>query len=192
MNQKIILASTSPRRKELLKQIGLSFKAIPSNYKEDMNLKLSPGKLAKTLAYGKALDVAQRVKEGIVVGVDTFLVFRGKKLGKPKNKKQAYEMLKSFSGKTVRVYSGVALINVKTEEEIIDYEVSKLNFRKISDKEIEAYILTGEPMGKAGAIAVQGIGAVFIKSIKGCYANIVGLPISNLYKNLRKMGVEIF
>ena len=96
MNQKIILASTSPRRKKILKQIGLLFKTIPSNYEEDMSLKLSPGKLAKTLAYGKALDVAQRIQEGIVIGIDTFLVFRGKKLGKPKNQLPNRSKLRSI------------------------------------------------------------------------------------------------
>lgn len=192
VNQKIILASTSPRRKELLKQIGLNFEAIPSGYEEDMTLKLSPSNLAKILAYGKAKEVADKLKEGIVIGVDTFLVFGNKRLGKPKDKNDAYKMLKSFSGRTISVYSGVALIDSKSKKEIVDYEVSKIRFRELEDKEIKAYIKTGEPMGKAGAIAIQGIGAVFIEEIKGCYSNIVGLPITNLYKNLKKMGVDVF
>lgn len=156
-----------------------------------MTLKMSPANLAKTLAYVKAKEAADRLKEGIVIGVDTFLVFGNKRLGKPKSEQDAYRMLKSFSNKTISVYSGVAIINTKTKKQIIDYELSKLKFRKISNDEIKSYIKTGEPMGKAGAIAIQGIGAIFIEGIKGCYSNIVGLPITNLYRNLRKMGVAV-
>lgn len=192
MKQKIILASTSPRRKGILQQMGIDFKVIPSNYEEDMTIRLSPKKLAKTLAYGKAKDVADKVNEGIVIGIDTFLVYGGKKLGKPKTKADAYKMLKKFSGNTVKVYSGVALINAKTRQEIKDCEVSKFRLKKISDKEINNYIKVGEPLDKAGAIAIQGLGAIFVREIKGCYSNIVGFPIYNIYKNLQKMNVNIF
>ncbi|MBT3404720.1 septum formation inhibitor Maf [archaeon] len=192
VKQKIILASTSPRRKGLLQQMGIDFKIIPSDYEEDMAMKLSAKELAKVLAYGKAKDVADKIKEGIVIGVDTFLVYKGKKLGKPHTKANALRMLRMFSGKEIRVYSGVALINAKTGKEIRDYEVSKFTFKKLSDREIKNYIKTGEPLDKAGAIAIQGLGSIFIRSIKGCYANIVGFPIYNIAKNLEKMGVAIF
>jgi len=192
MKQKIILATTSPRRKGLLQQMGIDFDIIASNYEEDMTLDLSPEELARTLAYGKALDVANKIKDGIVIGVDTFLVYNKKKLGKPHTPEKAEKMLKMFSGKTIKVYSGVALINAKTKKEIKDYEVSEFTFRKISDKEIKSYIKTKEPLDKAGAIAIQGLGSIFIKKVNGCYANIVGFPIHNIYKNLTKMGVDIF
>lgn len=190
--QKIILASTSPQRKGLLQQMGIDFEVVSSDYKEDMTIKLSPENLAKILAYGKAKDVANKINNGIVIGVDTFLVYKGKKLGKPHTKEKAYKMLKMFSGKTIKVYSGVALINAQTKKEIQDYEFSEFTFKKLSDKEIKNYIQTGEPLDKAGAIAIQGLGGIFIRKIKGCYANIVGFPIYNIAKNLEKMGVDIF
>lgn len=191
VKQKIILASTSPRRKGLLQQMGIDFEIAPSDYEEDMTMKLSPRELAKVLAYGKAKDVANRIKEGIVIGVDTFLFYKGKKLGKPHTKENAYKMLKMFSGKTIEVYSGVALINAKTKKEIRGCEVSKFTFKKLTDKEIKDYIKTGEPLDKAGAIAIQGLGGIFIRKIEGCYANIVGFPIHNIYKNLQKLGVDV-
>jgi len=192
VKQKIILASTSPRRKGLLQQMGIDCEVIPSDYEEDMKMNLSPKELAKVLAYGKAKDVSDKLKDGIVIGVDTFLVYKGNKIGKPHTKENAYKMLKMFSGKTIEVYSGVALINAKTKEEIKDYEVSKFKFKDLSDKEIKDYIATGEPLDKAGAIAIQGLGSIFIREVHGCYANIVGFPIHNIYKNLQKLGVNIF
>jgi len=172
--------------------MGLDFTIVPSDYEEDMTLKLSPANLVKTLAYGKAADVAKKYKDGIVIGVDTIVVFKGKKLGKPKSKQEAYSALKSFSGKSQKVYSGVALIDCKSGDEIIDYDVSKVKFRKMSDMEIRKYIATGEPMDAAGSYKIQELGSVFVESVKGCYPNVMGLPVRKLYKGLTKMGVNIF
>jgi septum formation protein len=190
--QKIILASTSPRRHGLAQQMGLDFEVAPSDYEEDMSLNLSAKDLAMTLAYGKAMDVARGRKEGIVLGIDTFISYKGEKLGKPHTKEKAFKLLKKFSGKKLQVYSGVALINCKTKKEIRDYEISEVEFRKMSDEEINNYLKTGEPLDKAGAFAIQGLGSIFIKKVNGCYANIVGFPIANIYKNLSKLGVNIF
>jgi len=192
MKQKIILASTSPRRHGLAQQMGLDFEIVPSDYEEDMTIKFSAKDLAMTLAYGKAQDVAKKRKDGIVLGIDTFISFKGEKLGKPHTKEKAFELLKKFSGEKLQVYSGVALIDCKTKKEIKDFEVSEVYFRKISDEEIRNYIKTEEPLDKAGAFAIQGLGSIFVKKVNGCYANIVGFPIANIYKNLRKLGVNIF
>ena len=192
MKQQIILASSSPRRKELLKQIGLDFKIVPSKYEEDMTMKMSHTKLAKVLAYGKAKDVADRVKEGVVIGTDTFLVFGDKRIGKPKDAKDAKRILNSLSNKYIKIYSGIAIIDVKNKREIVDVEITKIKFKKLSKKEIDGYIKTKEPLDKAGAFGVQGIGAVFIEKIDGCYSNVVGLPLFNLYKNLGKLNIDIF
>ena len=192
VKQKIILASTSPRRHGLAQEMGLEFEVVSSNYEEDMTLNLSPKELAKTLAYGKAIEVARKLNEGVVIGIDTFIVFNGKKLGKPKTKEKAYKFLKSFSGNQLNVISGIALIDCKTKKEIKDCEVSKVKFKKMSDQEIKTYIQTGEPLDKAGAFAIQGLGSIFIDRISGSYTNIVGFPISCLYKNLKKLGVNIF
>ncbi len=190
--QKIILASTSPRRHGLAQQMGLEFEIAASRYEEDMGLDLPPEKLAMTLAYGKAKDVAQKRKTGIVIGIDTFIVFNNKKIGKPKTKEEAYRYLKSFSGKAVKVYSGIALIDCRAGKEIKDHEISEVKFKRMTDSEIHSYIATGEPLDKAGAFAIQGLGSIFIEKVNGCYANIVGFPINNIYKNLRKLGVDIF
>jgi septum formation protein len=192
VKQKIILASTSPRRHGLAQEMGLEFDIVPSDYEEDMTMKLSPEKLAMTLAYGKAADVAKKFTEGVVIGIDTFIVFRNQKLGKPKSEDQAFKMLKSFSGKKLKVISGLVLIDCKTKKEIKDYEISEVKLKKMSDEEIKTYIKTGEPMDKAGAFAIQGLGSIFIEGIKGSYTNIVGFPVNLLYKNLKKLGVNIF
>lgn len=192
MKKKIILASTSPRRHSLAEQMGLEFEIVASNYEENMYLDLGPDKLAMTLAYGKAKEVADRIKEGIVLGVDTFIVFEGKKLGKPKSEEDAFQMLKSFSGKYQEVYSGVAIIDCGTGEEIKDYEVTKVKFREMEDFEIRSYIKTREPMDKAGAYGIQGLSSIFIEKVDGCYTNVVGFPVYNIYKNLKKIGVDIF
>jgi septum formation protein len=192
MKKRIILASTSPRRHKLAQEIGLEFEIVPSGYEEDMTLSLEPKDLVMTLAYGKAKDVAKKFSDGIVLGVDTIVVFNNKKLGKPKNKEDAFKMLSLLSGKEHEVYSGIALIDCKTGKEIKDYELSKVKFRKISDDEIEKYIQTGEPMDKAGAYAIQGLGGIFIEKVNGCYSNIVGFPVHCIYQNLKKLGVNIF
>jgi septum formation protein len=192
MKKKIILASTSPRRHGLAQQMGLEFEVVPSNYEEDMTMDLGPAELAMTLSYGKAKEVADRLKTGIILGIDTFVVFEGNKLGKPKTKEEAFSMLKSFSGKTQEVYSGVALIDCETGKEIQDYEVTIVYFRQLDDFEINSYIKTGEPMDKAGAYGVQGLSSIFIEKVDGCYNNVAGLPTYNVYKNLKKIGVNIF
>lgn len=192
MKQKIILASTSSRRHGLLQQIGLEFEVVPSNYEEDMTLDLPPAELAKTLARGKALDVAERKKSGLIIGVDTFISLDGKKIGKPKDKKDAKRILRMISNRTLKIYSGIAVINAQTKEELLDHVITEVKMRKITDQEIDSYVATGEPLDKAGAFAIQGLGAVFVSRINGCYFNIMGLPLYRLTKNLQKMGVDLF
>jgi len=190
--QKIILATTSPRRHGLAQTMGLDFEAVPSTYEEDMTKEMNPKEMVMMFAYGKASDVAKKFKEGIVIGVDTIVVFNGKNLGKPKTKEEAFEMLKSYSGKKQYVYSGVCLIDCKTGKTIRDWEVTEVYFDKLEDEEIKKYVETGEPMDKAGGYGMQDLASVFIKKINGCYFNVMGFPIYNIYKNLKKMGVNIF
>jgi len=191
MKPKFILASSSPRRKALLKQIGLDFKIAPSNYEEDMGLKLNNVKLAKTLAYGKAKEVASRLKKGIIIGSDTFISFRGKRIGKPGNTKDAERILKMISGKTLKIYSGLAIIDKYSGKEIVDHEMTEVKMKKMTADEIKKYIQTGEPLDKAGAFGIQERGVKFVEKINGCYSNVVGLPIYKLYINLQKLGINI-
>lgn len=192
VKQKIILATTSPRRHGLAQTMGLEFEVVPSNYEEDMTLKMKPREMVMAFSYGKAMDVAKKYKEGIVIGVDTIVVFNGKKLGKPKNDAQAFDMLKSFSGKKQYVYSGVCLINCKTHKIIRDCEITEVYFKKLEDNEIKSYLKTGEHKDKAGGYGIQDLSSIFIKKINGCYFNVMGFPIYNIYKNLKKLGVNIF
>lgn len=192
MKKKIILASSSPQRKALLEQVGLGFEIIPSSYEENMQLEIEHKKLAMRLAYGKAKDVSEKVKEGLVIGVDTFIILDGERIGKPKNEEDAKRILKKASGKTSEVYSGIAIVDCTTQKSVTDYEVTKVKMREISDEEIDAYIETKEALNKAGAWAIQGLGAVFVERIEGCYSNIVGLPLYCLCRNLEKFGLSVF
>lgn len=189
---KIILASSSPQRKALLEQIGLKFETIPSKYKEDMRLKIKHKNLAMHLAYGKAKDVAEKITKGLVIGADTFITLRNERIGKPKSDEDARQILKKISGKILKVYSGIAIIDCTTKTSAKDYEITKVKMREMSDEEIDAYIKTKEPLNKAGACAIEGIGVIFIERIEGCYSNIVGLPLYCLWRNLKKFKLNIF
>jgi len=190
--EKIILATTSPRRHFLAEMMGLDFKIAPSNYEEDMTLNLKPKELVLKFSYGKALDVSKKYKKGFVIGIDTIVVFKNKNIGKPKSYQEAFKMLKSFSGKKQQVYSGVTIINCKTKEVIKDCEITDVYFKKLTDSEIKNYLKTGEYKDKAGGYGIQGLGSILITKVDGCYFNVVGFPIQNIYKNLNKIGYNVF
>ncbi|CDF58128.1 Maf family protein [Thermobrachium celere] len=186
---KIVLASSSPRRIELLRNLNLEFDVVPSNFEENINLS-NPVELVKNFAYNKALDVESRVqKDSLIIAADTIVYKDGEVLGKPKNEIDAYRMLKLLSGQKHEVYTGLSLIyNGKV---INDYECTYVYFKNLSDEEIKYYINTKEPFDKAGAYAIQGYGSIFVEKIEGCYFNVVGLPISKLYDNIKRMGINI-
>jgi septum formation protein len=192
MKRKFFLASSSPRRKELLNQIGLKFQVLPSNYKEDMTARISNIRLAKVLSYGKAEEVANKIKSGVVIGSDTFIEYAGERIGKPKDNREARDILKMISGRVVKIYSGLAIIDVDRKKDIVDCEITHVKIKKLNEKEIINYIKTGEPLDKAGAFAIQGKGAVFVEKINGCYSNVIGLPLYRLYKNLQKLDIDIW
>ena len=190
MNQKIILASASPRRRELLAQIGLEFEVKVSN-KEEVYTSTKPQKIVEELALMKAENVASdlqaegvELKNTIVIGADTIVVRDEEILGKPKNEDHAYEILLSLQGRAHEVYTGVCLI--EDGEAKTFYEETKVTFYEISEDEIERYIETGEPMDKAGSYGIQGKAAVFIKGIEGDYYNVVGFPIARFLQEIRK------
>ncbi len=174
----IILASKSPRRKELLKILNLKFKVVESDFEEDFSLEYKPLKLIKYFSSGKANAVFQKHQNDLIISADTFIVFNNEIIGKPKNKKDASMMLKKFSGHKLTVMTAFTVKNkIKQVTKVVR---TKISFRKISDIDIKKYINTKEPLDKAGAFAVQGVGAIFIKKINGDFFNIVGLPISEL------------
>lgn len=190
-NKKIILASTSPRRKELIGKLGLSFEVEASDYEEDMSLKMSPSKLAMFLSKGKAMSVAKNHKTGIVIGADTFVVLGNKILGKPKSTQQAKVMLRDLSGKRVDIMTGFTIIDVVSGKKISRVNTVKVYIDKLSDGAIKNYIASGEPMDKAGAFAIQGLGSVIIKRIEGDFTGAMGLPLFALVRELKKFGVKV-
>ena len=190
--KKIILASQSPRRKDLLKQIGLEFEIDPSSYEEDMTLKMEPKKLAEFLSLGKAKDVAQRYKDSIIISADTIVAVDGEVFGKPKTPERAKYMLQKLSSRDHSVITWFTIIDTKTNKQISKSIETKVYFRDISDEEIDAYIATGEPLEFAGAYAIQHLGGLFVEKIEGDYFNILGLPILPITIELKKFSINTF
>ncbi len=186
---KIILASTSPQRFNLMNQLGIKFEALPSNFDEDSVKKISPKLYVKKLAKFKAQVVSNKVNEGIIIGVDTIIAFGEEIIGKPKNEIDAKNTLHKLSGKTHEAISGICVINKYSKKTVIKAVVTKVKFRKLSKKIINEYIASKEPFNKAGSYAIQGKGAILIEEIQGDYNNIVGLPLTTLAKILEGMKV---
>jgi septum formation protein len=186
---RIVLASTSPRRKKLCEMMGLQSEIVPTAYEEDMTLDLSPQELALTLALGKGEEVASR-EDGIIISADTFVAFDGEVIGKSKDREEAFRRIKSFSGNVLDVITGVALIH--GEKKIIFYDISKVYFNEISDEEIHAYLDTDDWVGKGGAMGIEGIASVFIKKIDGCPWNVSGLPVPKVYEKLKELDIRVY
>lgn len=184
--KQLILASGSPRRKEILEQVGMTFKVIPSQVEEVITKEI-PAEIVMELSRQKAMDVYMQLGDEsvIVLGADTVVAYDGKILGKPKDKQEAKEMLSMLSGQKHFVYTGVTLVTNKEKKTF--YEETIVEFYPLSEGEIEAYIASGESMDKAGAYGIQGKAAAFIKGICGDYYNVVGLPIASVMRNLQKM-----
>jgi len=171
--------------------LGCKFQIVPSKVEEKINPRLSPIENVKRLSRQKALDVASKISDGIIVAADTDVVLNGKILGKPKNKKEAKRILKDLSGKEHRVITGLAVIDAKTKKILQDTVVTKVKFRKLNNELIEKYIASGGPLDKAGAYGIQGRAALLVESIKGDYFNVVGLPLNALNQLLEKFGVSL-
>ncbi len=187
----IILASTSPRRKEILKKTGLKFKVVATDYVEDLTLDLPPHKLAKFLSQEKAKAVAKRYTDALIIAADTFIVFQDRIFGKPNTDKEAMRMLKALNGNSHSVITGFTIIDTGCNKELSEAVETKVYFRKLTMDEIGAYVKSGEPLDKAGAYAIQGLGAVIVRKIEGDYFNVMGLPICELIQGLKKFGVTV-
>jgi septum formation protein len=187
----IILASASPRRKEILSKTGLKFRVDESDYEEDLGLDLKPDKLAVFLSREKARDVARRHTNALIISADTIVVFRNMIFGKPRSRKEAKEMLKALSGKAHKVITGYTIMDTSSGKELSDSVKSKVFFKILSNREIDAYIRSGEPMDKAGAYGVQGLGAVIVRKIEGDFFNVMGLPLNSLAESLKNFGISV-
>ncbi|MBI2627484.1 septum formation inhibitor Maf [Candidatus Nomurabacteria bacterium] len=183
--KKLILASSSSTRKNLLTEAGLNFEIDPSSYEEDITLLMSPKELVAHLSYGKAKDVASRHQEAIVLGADTIIVYQDKILGKPHTSERAKEMLKMLSGRAHLVVTGFTIIDTKNNHSISKVVETEVFFKNLTDREIDNYVATGEPLNKAGAYAILENGGKFVKKIEGSRTNVSGLPMEELMNVLK-------
>ena len=181
---KVILASASPRRKELLETLNIPFEIITADIDETMDPNNSLVDEIEDLSFKKAYAVFKDHRDAVVIGSDTMVVLNDMRLGKPKSKEDAYDMLKALSGKTHEVVTAVSIIGPSQSETFSN--TSRVKFYELSDQEIYDYIETNEPMDKAGAYAIQGLGSKFIQGIIGDYYSIMGLPIAEVYHRLNK------
>ena len=188
---KIILASSSKRRREILASCGIKHKVVPSNAVEYMTVSKLPEQVAMINARIKAEAVAKRFKSGYVIGADTVVLLGKKIIGKPKNAKHAKKMLKEMSGKTIAVYTGLCVIDIKKENLISDYEKSLVTVKKLKDTEIPRYFKLLGPYDKAGGFSIEGVGSFIFDDIKGSYFNVLGLPTAKLKEMFGKLGIDI-
>ena len=187
-NRRVVLASSSPRRREILEKLGISFDVIPSNADES-GVDGSADETVMILAKRKAENVAEKLNDSLVIGCDTLVALENDVFGKPESTAQAEEMLSRLSGNTHRVLSGLCLIDTVTGEKRVSRDETFVSFRTLSPEEIRAYVLSGDPMDKAGAYAIQGGAGRFVSEVNGSYDNIVGFPSELFLREVRQMGI---
>jgi septum formation protein len=190
---KLILASASPRRKELLKSIRIPFIVAPAEIDELAQDGEEPEAHVQRLAHEKAFEISKKYQDSWVLGADTIVVIDGRILGKPSDETEAVKMLSILSGRTHAVFTGYAIINLCCPDmKTVAYARSEVFIRTLSKAEIQAYVLTEEPMDKAGAYAIQGVGAAIVERIYGSYTNVVGLPLCEVTRDFKKLGIFDF
>ena len=191
LRRELVLASTSPRRRELLSCLGINFRVVPPSTLENMKPNETPKEMVERLALSKALSVARSLAGGLVVGADSVVVLDGRVLGKPINSAQAREMLRSLRSREHQVMTGVALVDADDQGAHVTSESSLVTMRDYSDDQLEAYVASGEPMDKAGAYAVQDRVFRPAEQLEGCYTNVMGLPLCSLVDMLQDAGLEV-
>ncbi len=191
MNKPIILASASSRRRELLQQIGLSFQTAPAHVDERVLAGEQPEAFAARVAMDKARATAEKFSSGIIIAADTIVVLKNAILGKPADAADAERMLNMLSGKMHRVITGLAVMDAATGKVLIRTAITRVWFRNLSGEEIASYVMTREPLDKAGAYGIQGKGALLAERIDGCYFNVVGLPLVLLNEMLKEFEVRL-
>ena len=189
--KRIVLASASPRRRELLEQIGLLFEVEPSDYEEDVASRSEPHEMAKELSLGKARAAARKRRDALIIAADTFVVLGDRILGKPHTNSEAGEMLRALNGKAHSVITGFTILDTESGKVLSGSVETKVHMRKLTLGEIDSYVRSKEPLDKAGAYAIQGLGAVFVERIEGDYFNVIGLPLSALAEALKEFGINI-
>jgi septum formation protein len=188
---KIVLASSSPRRAELLRNLGVEFEVASSKVEERPHPGEAPPDYITRVARAKVVAIARTLERGLVIGADTEVVLNGKILGKPVDAADAARMLSELSGNWHAVMTGVALYDVTTRKEVADYEKTLVRFATLTRDEIDWYVSTGEPLDKAGAYGIQGYGGLFVEEVAGNYYNVVGLPLPLVYRLARRLGYSL-
>ena len=188
MTDKIILASKSPRRKQLLRQIDFDFKVVPSKIEEDLSLKLKPFLFVEYYANLKAQNVANKYQNSWVIGADTIVVFNENIFGKPKDKNESYSMLKELSGNTHNVFTGISIHHQNKDIRHTFHEKTLVEFKTLTDSCISYYINTYNTLDKAGSYGIQDWLSVFIKRIDGCFYNVMGLPLAKFYEEFSALN----
>jgi septum formation protein len=191
--KKLVLASASPRRKQMLQDLGVRFSVAPGVFSEPPHTQGQPPWVyVRNNAEGKAKSAARKVKNALIIGADTVVVYRGRVLGKPGSLQAAFDYLHLLNGKTHAVYTGLCVFDVSDGSCLCGYEKTRVTFRKLTEPEIRAYLGRINPLDKAGAYAIQGEGALIVEAIAGCYYNVMGFPIARLEQMLLKKGVSLF
>lgn len=191
--KRLVLASASPRRRRMLRELGVACTAVTGTFQEMPHARgQSPARYVQHNAAAKAKNVAPGFKNALVVGADTVVVHRGRVLGKPRTQQEAFAYMRMLNGATHAVYTGLAIIDTADQSVITGYEKTLVTFKKMTVYEMRAYLQLIHPMDKAGAYAIQGAGAIIVKGIKGCYYNVVGFPVAKLEQMLLQRGVSLF
>lgn len=183
---KLILATSSPRRKELFEKFNIDYLAVDSNIVERLDPDDTPLQYAMRMAFSKAYSVSKSYEEDIVIGSDTIVVYNDEILGKPKDEEDAYRILKLLSGNEHLVITAISIINLASNTKVVDYDLTKVKFRNLSDDTILKYLQTNESLDKSGAYGIQGFGGLLVESIAGSYYNVIGLPLVKLDEMLIK------
>jgi septum formation protein len=189
--KRIVLASASPRRKELLEQIGVRFEVEPTEYDEETTSSSEPREMARELSLGKARAAARKHRKALIIAADTLVVLGGRVFGKPHTNAQAREMLRALNGRTHSVVTGFTILDTESGKVLSRSVETEVHIRKLTPKEIDSYVRTKEPLDKAGGYAIQGWGVVLVDRIEGDYSNVVGLPLSALAESLREFDVKV-
>jgi septum formation protein len=186
LNQKkIVLASQSPRRIELLRSVGMKFDVMPSNVREEITEKVDSLRYVRDISLQKAQLIRKKTTADLVIAADTIVTMDNEMFGKPKNAEEAAAMLKKLSGRIHHVITGFCLLT--KFRQLVDHEITKVTFYRLTDEEIDAYIASGEYADKAGAYGIQGLASLFVKKIEGCFFNVVGFPLGKFYQCLKEI-----
>ncbi|GIO34742.1 MULTISPECIES: Maf family protein [Paenibacillus] len=194
-SRRVVLASTSPRRQELIASLHIPYEIHPSHADEHTPTDWTPDQIVEGLSLRKAKAVYEQIggpsEDAVIVGSDTIVVLGDQVLGKPADDADAFRMLKSLQGRIHQVYTGVACIDAATGQSLVRHKMTRVVMKELTDAKIEAYIRSGEPRDKAGAYGIQGLGSTLVESIEGCYFTVVGLPVSLLSDMLSEFGIDV-